>query len=99
MKMTNIAVAALLAGAAAPTGSMAGSAASNNEVLLAQAGEFTTCTAYYGGQMWNIVTHNNYDSCVAMARKCTGDPNLLDIRFYHSPVLIAAPYRRCEAYS
>ena len=65
-------------------------------VLPANAqGEWTRCTASDRGVHWNIVNgQSDRDTCFALARRCTGNPNVA--ANYRTPAaIIRAPYRRC----
>lgn len=60
------------------------------------AGEWTKCVAWYGGETWNIVNGGySPEVCFRKARQCTGNPNLMSVTHYGSPVIVPAPYRRC----
>jgi hypothetical protein len=60
-------------------------------------GAFSRCVAWHGGETWNIVNgQGSREQCFALARKCTGNPDVT-ATYYGSSVLVQAPYRQCTS--
>lgn len=69
--------------------------AASNAKAQGLAGEWTKCVAWHNGDQWNIVNGQYINTqCFALARKCTGNPNVR-VTFYGNAVVINAPYKRC----
>ena len=66
-----------------------------NSSVLAQVGEWTQCIAFSNNIKFNIVHGSfNADVCYALAKECTGDPNVRS-QYYSFAVVIEPPYERC----